>query len=131
MTQRYKGNGGAKSLPGMSAPVTRDLTPFPPKPETIQQLLSAGEDLARLMESPVLNLAWGWTIQALTEEWVESRPEDKAKKDDLHRMLQVAGLLKQTMTHYIELAKVQHQNMAQQEQLRQQAIAAGVPPEEL
>ena len=64
----------------MSAPVTRDLTPFPPKPETIQQLLSAGEDLARLMESPVLNLAWVWTIQALTEEWVESRPEDKAKK---------------------------------------------------
>ena len=127
MTQKYKGNGGEKHSSGMlSRP-----TPFHPQPQTLQQLLSQGEELARVMESPVINLAWSWTIQSLTEEWLESAPEEKAKQQDLHRMIQLLSRLKKTMSHYVEMAKMEHQKMLQQEQLNRQAMEAGVPVDEL
>ena len=102
-----------------------------PKPETIHQLLGYGEELSRLLESPVLNLAWSWTTEGLMEQMIACGPEEKAKLQDLHRQIQVMGALKNTMTNYIELAKLEHQKLLQQQQMEQQAVQAGVPAHEL
>ena len=131
MTQRHKGNGGApRYADTLTAPKKRP-TLFPEQPQTLQQLLADGEDLARLMENPVFNKAWGWTIQAISEMWIESAPEEKQKREDLHRVVQLSKVLKQTLQNYVEKAKLEHQKLLQQEQLQRQAMEAGVPVEEL
>ncbi len=57
-----------------------------------EELKNLGQESARLMDSPVFNLAWSNTIQELQDQWLATEPKESQKRESLHAMTRTATL---------------------------------------
>ena len=70
-----------------------------------QQILSSGEEAARLLDSPVYNLAHRSVIQNLQDEWMATRPHEKEKREGLYQMIRGLSTVSGELAMMIEQAK--------------------------
>lgn len=54
------------------------------EPLTGEEIKNLGQQAADLLEAPVFNLAWGSMIQQIQDDWLETEPKEREKRESLH-----------------------------------------------
>lgn len=80
-----------------------------------QQILQAGMEAARLMNSPIFGMAYRETLNHYFNEWVSTDREHSRKRDEIY--LRVCGLedVAKTLAGYIQQAETLAQQQSQQD----------------
>jgi hypothetical protein len=73
---------------------------------TAQEMLSQGEAAARLLDSPVYNLAHRSVMQNLQDEWMETKVHEKEKREGLFQMVRGLSAVASEMAMMVEQAKM-------------------------
>ena len=100
MTQQRKPQESKHS----TKPTTPTRAPtFLRAPETIQEQLALGELAAQALKNPAMQYAQSLVVQSLQNEWLESAPEEKARRDGLYwtnrGMAEYIGMLNGFIQH--------------------------------
>ena len=82
----------------------------------------AGEEVARVLNSPAFNLAYQTAISQIQAEWSQSEPHETKKRDALYHMLQalprVMWVLRDTVaaSDQITAERMREEELAQYDQ---------------
>lgn len=126
MTQKQNGNGsGRYTSSRSSAPL------FNVGPQTVEQIIATGESAARVLKNEVVNLAYQRTLQNLSQQILESRPEEENKRRGLYWTQQGANEFINMLVGFAQQAEIEIENRSQHEYREQQAMQAGVPLSEI
>ena len=84
-------------------------------PQTVQEMLALGEMAARALNNHAFQYAQDLTAQHLQNQWLVTKPEEKAKRDALYWTAQ-------GMTEYLNMLRsfVTHAEYLQRQQAEQQ-----------
>jgi len=80
-----------------------------------QQILQAGMEAAKLMNSPIFGLAYRETLNHYFNEWVSTEREHSRKRDEIY--FRVCGLedVAKTLAGYVQQAETLAQQQSQQD----------------
>ena len=111
MTQKHKRPEQRRSI--RRTPSTQ-MPSFLAPPETIQEQLALGELAAQALKNPAMQYAQSLVVQSLQNEWLESAPEEKTKRDGLYwtnrGMAEYLGMLNGFIQHAQNL-QAQQENL--------------------
>ena len=74
-------------------------------PKTPDEIRNQGEEAARLLDSPVFNLAHRSVIQNLQDEWMQTNPKEREKREGLYHRVQALSAVSEELAVMISLAK--------------------------
>lgn len=102
-----------------------------PGPMTVEELINLGQETARLLNSPSVGVGLQVAVRDLQNQWLESKPEEKNKREGLYWQLQGMTQFYRTMTGFVQHAEAQLNERSQKKQMEDAAIQAGVPLSEI
>ena len=74
-------------------------------PLSIQEMLSQGEEAARLLDSPVYNLAHRSVFQSIQDEWATSSPHETQKREGLFQQIRAMSAVANEMSMMVTRAQ--------------------------
>lgn len=101
------------STPKKTSPDENDLLP---DALTLAQIKSAGEEAARLLNSPAYNQAHRMAVELLMEEWVESEADQSVKREQLYLQIRSLGLTAQMLLQMVNQAVTDDSHRYEQEE---------------
>lgn len=73
--------------------------------KTSEEIKNQGEEAARLLDSPVYNLAHRSVIQNLQDEWMATNPHEREKREGLYHRIQALSTVSEELAVMVSLAK--------------------------
>lgn len=70
-----------------------------------QQIMAAGEEAARLLNSPIFNLAYRQQMEDTINQWLVSEPKETNKRDSLYYQARAQVAMAERMQGFIEQAQ--------------------------
>lgn len=70
--------------------------------QTLAQIVRAGEEAARMLQSPVYNMAHRMVLDEKIQAWAASQPKEREKRESLYYEVQALGAIAQTMAGMVE-----------------------------
>lgn len=99
-----------------------DETSQPDFWQNAQEILSAGEQAARLLQAPVFNLAYRQQMEDTVNQWLTSSPKESNKRDSLYYQAKALVQMATRMNGFVEQAqRVLVEQGADQDPKRKQA----------
>lgn len=127
MTRHTNGTNTSKS----HGRLEKHLPEFGQAPSSVEELLSRGELAARMLNNPVAHLALQMSLRDLQNQWLESAPEEKNKREGLYWTSQGLNSFYNSLHGFIQQAEsIKHQE-EQAYQRQQAAQAAGISVDEI
>jgi endo-alpha-1,4-polygalactosaminidase (GH114 family) len=87
------------------------------EPLTLDEVLVRGEEAARLLESPVYQLAHNMAIESVVEEWISTEEGETQKRESMWREIRALALTQDMLVALINQA--QQQNLTQEQAAEQ------------
>ena len=81
---QQKRRNGAESPKFSPTRHAQEVPELLPPPSTVQELINLGDQAASALKNPSLRQALDHSIRALQAQWLESAPEEKAKRESLY-----------------------------------------------
>lgn len=74
--------------------------------QNTQQLINIGQEAARLLNSPVFNLAYRQTLDQLFSEFADSQPAHTKERDSIHQETHALGRVVSRLQAFIKTAEM-------------------------
>jgi hypothetical protein len=74
--------------------------------QAAQEMMRAGEEAARLLNSPVFNLAYRAQMEDTINQWLTSEPKETNKRDSLYHQAQAQVAMATRMQSFVEQAEM-------------------------
>ena len=108
-------------------------TIVPSEPQlTADEIRSQGESAARLLDSPIYNLAHRSVVQNLQDEWMSTSPHEREKREGLYQRIQALSAISSDMAMMVEQVRTMNESELANERKLQLAYDenAGFPGHE-
>ena len=76
------------------------------EPTSAAEMLGQGEEAARLLDSPVYNLAHRSVIQSLQDEWMMTEPREREKREGLYQRIRALSMISSELAMMVEQARM-------------------------
>jgi hypothetical protein len=90
--------------------------------QSAQEILSSGEEAARLLDSPVFNLAHRSVVINLQDEWISTKAHEREKREGLYQMVRALSAVSSELGMMVEQAKRVNEDELAQERKRQNVV---------
>lgn len=90
--------------------------------QNAQEVLNAGEQAARLLQSPVFNMAYRHQMEDTVNQWLTSSPKESNKRDSLYYQAKALVEMATRMSGFVEQAqRIMAEQGAERDPSRKQA----------
>lgn len=131
MEKQQNGNGSGKQQQTTRRASQNAIPEFSMGPQTIEELISLGEETARTMNSQSISLGLQFAARDLQNQWLESLPEEKNKREGLYWTARGLSSFISTMNGFIQQAQVAISQQTERQRVDGQAYDAGIPSHEM
>ena len=90
--------------------------------QSANEILSSGEEAARLLDSPVFNLAHRSVIVNLQDEWISTKAHEREKREGLYQMVRGLSAVSSELAMMVEQAKRVSEDELAQERKKQSIV---------
>ena len=86
------------------------------------EILTAGEEAARLLDSPIFNLAHRSVVTNLQDEWIGTKAHEREKREGLYQMVRGLSAVSSELAMMVEQAKRVNEDELAQERKKQSLL---------